>query len=324
MTHTLSQLYHKFNQLRGRRIFIIPTRFGFVFAGFLLLILLGAINYSNSMGHVLCFLLGSLAWVAMLHTYRNLAKIELKQAHAEPVFYDQPIRFVLLFDNPANVDSYQLEVASKQGTTHSWNPFKRLTGYKHHQTITKASKQQLTQTTISLPSKRRGRQALGRIRIASQFPLGLYNTWSYFISDYTALVYPKPSGNLPLPPTTEYGQQANRHQQKGVDDFSGLIRYRAGDPIHAIAWKAMARDDILRTKQFSSSQGSSHVMLSWLDVAQLNDTEVRLSQLCYWILQAEANGMTYGLSLPNTTINYGHGTQHRHHCLTALALYEQQ
>jgi uncharacterized protein (DUF58 family) len=321
MTDTLSQLYRRFNQLRGRRIFIVPTRFGFVYAGFLLLILLGAINYSSSLGHVLCFLLGSLGLVAMLHTYRNLAKIELHHAFSEPVFCGEMINFTVLFDNQSHHDCYQLDVASKQVLTRTLNPFRLFKGYKHHYLVAILKAQKTTAMSITLSSDRRGYQPLGRIRIASQFPLGLYTTWSYFNTNASALVYPKPVGRLPLPTATDHGQQSNHHKQSGVDDFSGFDIYRTGDPIHAIAWKAMARDDVMRTKQFTSSMGGT-VILSWQHVAPLRDTEARLSQLSLWILQAEAAGINYGLSLATTTINYGHGKQHRHRCLSALALYE--
>ena len=320
MTQTLSQLYQRFNQLRGRRIFIVPTRFGFVYAGFLLLILLSAINYSNSIGHVLSFLLASLALVAMLHTYRNLAKIELDQAHAEAVFCGQTIHFILAFDNQANHDSVQIEVASKQPEPRSWNPYRAFMGFQHYVVIPHLAKQQTTQIRLSLISQKRGKQPLGRIRISSQFPLGLYNTWSYFNPDLNVLVYPRSEGNLPLPEAIDQGQQVSYRQTKGMDDFSGFNHYRRGDPVHAIAWKAVARDDVMRTKQFTSSQGG-HLMLCWQDVAQLSDLEARLSQLCRWILQAEAAGISYGLNLPNTTIDYGAGNTHYHRCLTALALY---
>ena len=145
MTRIFSQLYQQFNQARGRRIFIVPTRFGFVYAGFLFLILLGAINYSNSLGHVLCFLLGSLGLVSMLHTYRNLAKIELKQAHAKPIFCGQEINFKLVFNNPIPHESYQIEISSKQNKTSSWNPFKKMTGFNRHHVIPLLRKQQQRQ-----------------------------------------------------------------------------------------------------------------------------------------------------------------------------------
>ncbi|MDH5357267.1 MAG: DUF58 domain-containing protein [Gammaproteobacteria bacterium] len=321
MTRALSRIYQKFTHVRGRRLFIIPTRFGFVYAGFLILILLGAINYSNSMGHVLSFLLGSLGLVAMLHTYRNLAKIEFIQAYADPVFCGQSVNFNLVFANSVSQHCYQIEVASKQNKSPSWNPFKRISGYKVHQVIPKLNSEQNTHIIVALAGKQRGKQPLGHIRIASQFPLGLYNVWSYFNNDYTAIIYPKPSGQLTLPVSSEHGQKFHHHQQKGLDDFSGFNNYRTGDPIHTIAWKAVARDKVLRTKQFTSLQGGQ-LMLLWQDVAQLKDTEARLSQLCLWVIQAESAGMSYGLTLPNSTINYGHGEQHRHRCLTALALYD--
>ncbi|PHS25755.1 MAG: hypothetical protein COA83_04905 [Methylophaga sp.] len=321
MAQPLSQLYQRFKQLRGRRIFIIPTRFGLLYAAFLILILLGAINYSNSLGHVLAFLLGSLGLVAMLHTYRNLAKIELTQATTKPVFCGQAIIFSLVFDNQSHFDSYHIEISSKQETSKSWNPFRSLSGYLHPQQLSPLTAQHTTRFSYSLPSQQRGKYTLGKIRIASQFPLGLYSTWGYFPNNYAALVYPKPEGTLPLPDATAQGQKLNSQQQQGTDDFAGFNRYRTGDPIHAIAWKAMARDDVLRTKQFSTLQGGQ-LAINWQDVSQINNVEARLSQLCKWVLQAESSGMSYSLSLPNNSIPFGHGETHRHRCLTALALYE--
>ncbi len=321
MATALSQLYQTVKRLRGRRIFIVPTRFGFVYAAFLLLILLGAINYGNSLGHVLVFLLGSLGSVAMLHTYRNIAKIELQHAHANPVFLDQPINFILHFNNPTKHNSHQIEVTSKQVEIKSWRPYQQFMGFQHPHIIDSLCRKQITQTSYRLPSQHRGKQNLGRIRIASQFPLGLFRPWTYFKAPYTALVYPRPAGDLPLPNTSEQGQKSHTNPQKGLDDFSGFSAYRAGDPIHSIAWKALARDDVLRTKNFTSTHGGD-LILSWQGVAQLKDVEGKLSQLCRWIVQAETAGISYSLSLPNITINTGRGDAHRHQCLSALALYD--
>ncbi|MBL1320742.1 MAG: DUF58 domain-containing protein [Methylophaga sp.] len=321
MAQALHRLYQRFKQMRGRRIFIVPTRFGFMYAGFILLILLGAINYSNSLGHVLAFLLASLGQIAMLHSYRNISKIELLQANSKPVFCGQDVNFTLVIENQSQSNHYHIEISSRQKTPRSWNPFRRLAGYLHPQQLAHTKPQQTARFSYALPSKTRGKQSLGRIRIASQFPMGLYSTWSYFPNDYTAIIYPKPEGTLPLPDATEQGQKLNTQQQQGMDDFSGFNRYRTGDPIHAIAWKAMARDDVLRTKQFSNLQGG-RLMLNWQDVSQIKDVEARLSQMCKWVLQAESSGMSYGLALPNNIIHFGHGESHRHRCLTALALYE--
>ncbi len=321
---SVTQLIAKFNRIRGRRVFIVPTRFGLLYAAFLLLILLAAINYSNSLGHILCFLLGSMGILAMHYTYNNLAKLELINAYAEPVFAGQYINFTLLFDNSGKAPCYQIDVASKQDlSAQSRNPLKNLTGYHfyRHSTIDAIAINSHHQHCISISSKKRGQQKLGRIRIASHYPFGLFETWSYFDTDYTALVYPKPISHLPLPSPTEQGQDTIGRLQNGLDDFSGFNRYRSGDAIHAIAWKAAARDDVLRTKQFTSAT-SGRILLSWHDTVSLNDDEQRLSQLCRWLLDVEHSNRSYALDLPTQTIDYGHGSVHQQRCLKALALYD--
>jgi uncharacterized protein (DUF58 family) len=256
----------------------------------------------------------------MLHSYRNIAKIELIGTSAKPVFCGQDSHFSLLLKNQSHHPHYHIDISSRQKTLQTWNPLRRLGGYQYPQRLTQLKPQQTVQFSYALPSAKRGKHILGRVRIASQFPLGLFSTWTYFHTDCAAIIYPKPIGELPLPSASEQGQKLNPNQQKGMDDFAGFQRYRIGDPIHAIAWKAMARDDVLRIKQFSNLQGGQ-LMLNWQDVTQIKNIEARLSQLCKWLVQAEATGISYGLSLPNNTIFIGHGEAHRQRCLTALALY---
>jgi uncharacterized protein (DUF58 family) len=319
---SLTQLYHSFKRRRGRRIFIMPTRFGYLFAAFLLLILIGAINYNNSLGYALCFLLASLGQLSTLYIYRNLAKIDLVHATSSSCFCGQAVSFNLVFTNPEKRDSYNIELSSKQYDIKSWNPFKKLTGYQHPSVIDQLKNQQNKQVIYSLPTEKRGEFALGRLQLASTFPLGLFNTWTYFKTDCKAIVYPTPKGSLPLPFSSEQAQQEQQqHQQKGLDEFSGFANYRQGDPMHRIAWKALARDDVIRTKQFTSPNQSKQHHFTWQDVDSLKDTEAKLSQLCQWIIEAHQTGANYGLNLPSSSINTGSGDAHYHHCLSALARY---
>ena len=57
--------------LTQRRIFILPTRQGFLFAIVLGIMLIGSINYNNSLGYLLTFLLASVSVVSILYTYRT-------------------------------------------------------------------------------------------------------------------------------------------------------------------------------------------------------------------------------------------------------------
>lgn len=319
----INRLYHRFNDLRGRRLFILPTRFGSLYAGFLLLILLAAINYNNNLGHILCFLLASMGHLAVHYTYRNLAKIDLLNAYSEPCFLGQGIAFYCRFDNANQHDCYYLKIASKQSKARSWNPFKNITGfgYQDNSTIDTITSHQSTSQRIAVASTQRGRQSLGQIRLSTRYPVGLFNTWTYFTPECTALVYPKPADILPLPLTSSDGQHHRGFQHRGMDDFAGFKAYRAGDALHNVAWKAMARDDVLRTKQFRSNSAGK-LLLSWQATASLGDIEVRLSQLCQWVLESESRGLDYGLELPKQTIEIGQGKAHQSRCLEALALYD--
>jgi len=321
MIQTLRQYYQARN--KRRRTYIVPSRFGFVYVGFLLLMLLGAINYSNSMGHLLVFLLASLGIVSMNYTNRNLAKLSIKHVHAKPVFCGQAAIFKLVLDNPSSFSCHQLSIATKQIKTRSWNPFKRLSGYSHRQVLALLPAKKNAATSVAIDTSKRGLFSLGSLQLSSSFPLGLFYCWSYFHTDYTVLVYPKPEGALALPNTMGISHKHTQQHQKGLDDFAGFNSYRSGDPVHTIAWKALARDNVMRTKQFSSPQ-DGRLVLTWQDTQELNDTEQRLSQLSLWIVKAEEAGKSYSLVMPNKTIEYGHGKNQRHQCLSTLALYQHE
>jgi len=317
---TLINLYRRISPKNRQRIYIIPSRFGFMFVFFLLIMLLGAINYSNSMGHLLVFLLVSLGHTAMLHTHRNIAKIELKHCHAEPVFCGQTAIFTVVINNPSQRDFHQIEIANQPKAIISWNPFKRLSGFICKNHISHVPGLQSINATVEITTQQRGYHSLGKLRFSTHFPLGLFTSWTNFKTSARVLVYPQAAGTLPLPTTSSSGEQIMLSQQKGLDDFAGFHNYRMGDSIHSIAWKAAARDDVLRTKQFSGAH-SGRRCLSWNDTTGVGDTEQRLSQLCQWLLMSEQTETSSRLELPNKTIDYGVGEQHLHNCLTALALY---
>jgi len=69
-----------------RRVFILPTRQGLLFAGVILLMLLGSVNYDLSLGFILSFLLGASGIQSMLHTFRNLANLRISAGRVAPVF----------------------------------------------------------------------------------------------------------------------------------------------------------------------------------------------------------------------------------------------
>ena len=91
--------------------------------------------------------------------------------------------------------------------------------------------------------------------------------------------------------------------------------------MRSIDWKAYARHTGLVSKRFSG-RGTRKILLHWQDTAHLANTELRLSQLCLWILQAHELQAQYSLVLPGGgEFDFGAGEQHRHRCLAALAIH---
>src|ERR1035437_9093487 len=72
--------------LTQRRVYVMPTRHGISFGLALILMLVGSINYSLSLGYILTFLLAGMAIVSILHTFRNIAHLAISAGKAEAVF----------------------------------------------------------------------------------------------------------------------------------------------------------------------------------------------------------------------------------------------
>lgn len=288
--------------LNQRRIYIIPSKQGFAFAFVLGLMLLGDINYNLSLGYMLTFLLATTAGLTMLYAFRNLAQLEIHAGHVEPVFVGEQARFVFHFNNPSTLARYQIHLHDDAG----------------NETVFDLPDRCSTPVTLTIPASKRGWLDSERLSLYTHFPLGLFHAWTYIHFDVRALVYPKPAAPQALPAASAQ-DGTGKVMAKGDDDFSGLRNYVSGDALPRIAWKALAREQGLQVKQFSAQQGYS----LWLDWGQLPNiaTERKLELLTRWVLDADAQGLIYGLRLPDGEIMQQHGTAHRAECLRRLALY---
>ncbi len=291
-----------------RRVFILPTRLGVLFALLLMMMLLGAINYTLSLGFVLTFLLVALAFNTMFHTFRNLARLSVSAARSEPVFAGEHAQFTLQLTNDSRYPRFAIGLSRRRrggdGDVYADVP---------------AGAATLIHTT--LPTERRGAMRPGRLTLYTEFPLGLYHAWSYVNPDVTCIVYPRPApAGLPLPSAAAARGSGSSHGA-GHDDFAGLRAYHAGDPPRHVAWKAAARGQGLHTKQFSG-EAAREMWLSWDDLPPRMGVEEKLSCLTRWVLDVQAQNLSYGLRLPGVELAMGSGETQRSRCLEALALFE--
>jgi uncharacterized protein (DUF58 family) len=287
-----------------RRVFILPTRQGLMFAVVLLVMLAGSINYSLGLGFVLTFLLGSLGVNAMIYTFRNLANLRVTGGRTQPVFAGDTAFFTVHLENGGDADRYAI------GLTHD----------RRQASFVDLMPRSTTPATAAVPAPRRGILRPGRLTLFTRFPLGLYYAWAYLDLDLRCIVYPRPAPRgLPMPPAaTSAGTGAERGH--GQEDFSGLRQYNLGDSPRHIAWKAAARDQGLLTKQFTG-RAETELWLDWAQLPPQMGVEERLSHLARWVLDAHAAGLTYGLRLPGANVDMAAGVAQRDRCLEVLALY---
>ena len=288
-----------------RRIFIVPSRHGLLFVGALALMLSGSINYNLSLGFILTFLLAALGVNAILHTFRNLARLSISAGRVAPVFAGDTARFALVIDNPTPLERYSIGIERED----------RELAY------TDAPALQTTTVHVPVPAPGRGVLRPGRLKLFTQFPLGLCYAWAYAELDMQCIVYPRPeAGRVALPPfAAEEG--AGFSHGSGNEDFAGLRTYHPGDSPRHIAWKAAARGEALLTKQFSGC-AASELWLDWTMTPPGAGVEARLQRLSRWIIDAHAAGLAFGLRLPGVTHPPASGDAQRERCLEALALFD--
>jgi uncharacterized protein (DUF58 family) len=290
--------------LRHHRIYILPTRRGLAVIATLAIMLLTSMNYSLALGHAFTFLVAGLVAAALLQTYRNLAGIAIAPLAAGEGFAGAEIPFTLSLASPG-ARREALLVAPKSGRPARID-------------LPAASTRQVQ---IALTAARRGRVALGRVTLSSDFPLGLWRAWAYVHFPLSGIAYPAPEAPAPLLPPGIEGSDSRRDARAADAELAGLRDYHPGDPLNRIAWKAVARGAGWHTKQFEGTGGAGALELDWAEMPLSLGTEARLSRLAAWILAAEREARAFSLKLPGVELPAGSSAGHCRAALTALALF---
>ena len=292
--------------LGHRRVYIVPTRLGWLFGATLGILLIGSINYAISLGFALTFILAGMGLVGMVHTARNLARMAVSAGRSLPVYAGESAQFRLFLDGRSSFD--RPAILARHIASGS-------------QVVLDVPAGAVAEAVLAVPAARRGWLQLGRVMLETRYPLGLFRAWSYVQPEARCLVYPRPERS-PLPPMSGVSSTGGlRSPTLGNEDFAGLRTYQRSDSPRHVAWKVVARSDEMLTKQFQG-EAAAELWLDWSLLPSGLDLETRLSRLAGWILAAERSGARYGLRLPGAEHAPSRGDAHRTTCLEALALYQ--
>lgn len=306
--------------LSNRNIFILPTRFGFAYLFFDVLLFLLGTNYQNNIILLLSYLLASLFITVMMHSFYNFSQLTFSSESKQTCFAKQVINFPIKITGNKTHFDINFQFVNPQ--------------YFVKKVRLAECTPQTSEVLMPWYVKQRGVYTLGRVKVFSEYSLGLFITWSLLDFSHQAIIFPEPkrlADNQQLLTSLNESNNDNEVYTQTVvdgDDYSELKNYIQGEAQARIAWKQLARGQGKFSKHYQAQheQGS----LLWLRLSDMPgfDLEEKLQFLCFMILENSKNKQIFGLILDfmaNTNkkaeikIAPNSGYEHQENCLIALA-----
>jgi len=292
-----------------KQLYILPTRIGFIFALLILALLVAAIRFNHQATYLLTFILAAIGQVTSLYTHKNLLGLNLSSRTHTNVFCKEDAVFNVTINNPTESARHAVWLICND-----------------HKTTFELAAKRHKSIAVSLATKKRGNFSLPPVILSSQYPIGILFSWTRsFISTANCVVYPEPKQILPFPEQVANdfsNDQTSSISRKGSDELSHTRPYQTGDRPRDIHWQAYAKHQQLVSRELVTDSFPS-TEFNWQQVNKLS-IEDKLSQLCAWIVEAEEKKIDYILRIPSYCSDNSHGEQHKHKCLRALALFDQE
>ncbi len=290
--------------LTQRNVYILPTGPGLMLAATLLLLLLTSINYQLNLGYLLTFLLAGSAVVGMHVGHGTLRGLSMNLIAPEPQFAGSSAPIGIYLQSRRRSVRYGIGLS--------------VLGSDHWLWIDLPAQGSST-VHVAFKPTRRGLQRVPTLSAETRFPLGTFRVWTVWRPAAQVLVYPQPEAfPPPLPAGQPRAEGAPGTRLSSSAEYDGVRAYRRGDPLKLIVWKKFAKAEQLVSRD---AQQVQHTEL-WLnrEHSGTSNLEQQLSRLCAWVLQAEQQGLDYGLRLGSVQIAPACGEAHKKRCLEALAL----
>lgn len=303
--------------LNSKNIFIIPSKFGAAYLGFIMLLFTLGTNYQNNLILLFVYALASLFIILMFHSFNNLYGLVLEIKNIPLLSVNSRSNILIEMFGKNEHQAIMCFFTGHQLSAN--NNALQLASKKHHQSV-----------FVNLSIPRRGCVKLPRLQVRSYYPLGLFRCWSHIDFDKEVIVYPE-SKALAKADMDQLLQRANNYiadksegqylvneQQIGNEEFYQLARFTRGQSMASVSWKHVARGQGWHIKQHHDQQMS--VITLSLDLIKQGNLESKLSVLTYVCLKLSEQGISYALNLPDKKIEVASGQTHLDNCLTALAM----
>ena len=174
---------------------------------------------------------------------------------------------------------------------------------------------------LKIKPNKRGIQTLKEIYIASVFPFNFFIRWKKINKIFSFIVFPEPKkcDFIFYQDRKNKGEmETNKSGWEG--DLLSIKDYIEGTPVKYIHWKATAKTDKLKVKEFSELKNQPVI----IDFEKINlpEKELKLSCITYLILEMMKKGVPIGLKIKDKFYKPSLSYNHKVALLTELALYE--
>jgi uncharacterized protein (DUF58 family) len=301
--------------MKREKIFLRPTLLWGLFGPILGCMWLAAVNYSNNLVYAVLYLIASLCFISLFHSWRNISSLQVEYVRIHPAFVSEEVRVEVCLRNPDKHPIQSLFFARMSGETGLWDPLPLVRRGSRGLRIAGGDS---SSVEVFFPAERRGMYRFESLLVRSSYPFGL--VWAGFCLpvDTVYFVYPKPKGSPVWPDLRPSGNEGAAVRSTEGDDFAGVRSYSPGESLRHVDWKAYARGRPLSVKYFTGGDGRQ----LWLDASQMLHLplEDRLSQLALWIVNAEKEEISYALRLGRTILPLGIGPVQSRRALETLAV----
>ena len=282
-----------------RRVFIVPSALGWLWAAVGGLLYVLGVNTSSNVPLILCFLMLALQLLAIFLTAQTLHGLQLHWPTQIEGWAAEQLPLPVQLTVPKGSRYLGLQLGQRGQRWEGICP------------------EGVQQIPVPWQGDSRGLHKLPRLRIDSQAPLGLWVCWVRLQLNSEALLYPEPVAaavsEMPWPQavgTKQAQQSAEPH------DFHSLQPHRPEEGPQRLAWKQLARGHGELSKRFEAPSAKA-VLLS---LQPGIEKEQGLSAIAARIKQLASNGGSYGLLVDHIDIPPANSAEHRRICLRSLAL----
>jgi uncharacterized protein (DUF58 family) len=312
----MAKLFSRF--IKWVKWFITPPRTlkinpaGLYFIGFVFAVGIAAVNTGNNLLYIILGAMLSFIIASGVISNIDLKKLEIKREGIDTPFAKTPTLYRIDIKNKKRFFfSYLIHIYEKS-----------LDGADAFIPVIKSSDSSFGVIRGVFP--KRGLYNLGRIKVSTNFPFGLFSKGMNVDLNQEVLVLPKISEIDP----DEYGLSGSvgetslAHSGHGTEPW-GVKEFLPGDNPKFIHWRSSAKRDDLMKKEFAK-ETERKVTIKLPPIGSMSDDDIeekveKAASLSAWFIR---EGYAVGLMIPGKYINPDRGEFQLYTILRELALFD--